>query len=183
MASLASCWRSKLLTKPLRSYSVLTSSGLAPSSSIFADPTSSEAALAERKSVQVTPARPEDDVVAAGIVSGGPNELAVRPARIFRPSPTTMQSAKATTHHWRIDWDILPSGGQYENPLMGWAASSDYLQGTHIKFKSKADAIHFCQKQGYPYYIQEPHQQKFKSKSYSNNFLYSPGQLRLVRTK
>jgi len=161
----------------LRMYSVLTSGSLA------SDSTSAEVALAEDRSSDLTQIRPEGDVVTAAIVSGAPSELSVRPVRIIRPSPSTMQSAKATSHHWRIDWDILPGGGRYENPLMGWAASSDYVQGTHIKFKTQEDAIHFCQKQGYPYYVQEPHQPKFKPKSYSDNFLYSTGPLRHIRTK
>jgi NADH dehydrogenase (ubiquinone) Fe-S protein 4 len=40
-----------------------------------------------------------------------------------------MQSAKATSHHWRIDWDVLPGSSKFENPLMGWAASADFMQG------------------------------------------------------
>jgi NADH dehydrogenase (ubiquinone) Fe-S protein 4 len=31
---------------------------------------------------------------------------------------------------------------------MGWQSSGDPLQGTHIFFKSKEDAIHFAEKQG-----------------------------------
>lgn len=31
---------------------------------------------------------------------------------------------------------------------MGWASSSDAVQGTHVKFDSKEDAIHFAEKQG-----------------------------------
>ena len=31
---------------------------------------------------------------------------------------------------------------------MGWASSADYMQGTSLKFKSKEDAVHFCEKQG-----------------------------------
>lgn len=31
---------------------------------------------------------------------------------------------------------------------MGWASSADYMQGTNVKFNTKEDAIHFCEKQG-----------------------------------
>jgi NADH dehydrogenase (ubiquinone) Fe-S protein 4 len=34
-----------------------------------------------------------------------------------------MQSGSAKTDRWRVDWDILPGGGRWENPLMGWASS------------------------------------------------------------
>ena len=51
------------------------------------------------------------------------DELNVRPVRIFQPAPTTMQSAKSTSHEWRLDWDVLQGAGRWENPLMGWASS------------------------------------------------------------
>lgn len=31
---------------------------------------------------------------------------------------------------------------------MGWQSSGDPMQGTHIFFKTKEDAIHFAEKQG-----------------------------------
>ena len=34
-----------------------------------------------------------------------------------------MQSGGAKGMRWRLDWDILPGGGRWENPLMGWASS------------------------------------------------------------
>lgn len=45
--------------------------------------------------------------------------------------------------------------------------SADYMQGTHVKFNSKADAIAFCEKQGWEFYVQEPNVQKFEPKSYA----------------
>ncbi|KAM0790115.1 hypothetical protein ACM66B_005441 [Microbotryomycetes sp. NB124-2] len=127
--------------------------------------------------------RPEGSVVQAGVVSGAPDEVFHRPVRIYRPSPPSTQSAQSTSHHWRVDWDILPQSGRWENPLMGWASSGDYLQGTNLKFDSKEAAIQFCEKQGYEYYVQEPHVAKFKPKSYSTNYKYTPKPLRIVHTK
>lgn len=43
-------------------------------------------------------------------------------------------------------------------------------RGTHIKFKTKEDAINFAEKQGYPYFVQEPKHAKIPPKSYSDNF-------------
>ncbi|KAM0754227.1 hypothetical protein T439DRAFT_298709 [Meredithblackwellia eburnea MCA 4105] len=127
--------------------------------------------------------RPDGALPLAGVVSGAPDEIHRRPVRIYRPSAPSTQSAKGTSHHWRIDWDILQGAGRWENPLMGWASSADYMQGTHIKFKTKEDAIHFCEKQGYGYYVQEPHKAKFKPKAYALNYLYRPGKLRIIHTK
>jgi len=171
------------LEGPWRGLSVLTSGGLASSKPGVHATHDEGAALEEKPSQILDRIRAEGDVVAAGVTSGTPSELTIRPVRIFRQSPSTTQSAKATSHHWRIDWDILPTSSHYENPLMGWTASSDYMQGTRLKFQTKDAAIEFAQKHGYPYYVQEPHNPRFKPKSYSNNFLYQPNKLRIIPTK
>lgn len=82
-----------------------------------------------------------------------------------------------------MDWDILPKGHRWENPLMGWQSSGDVMQGTRIFFDTKEDAIRFAEKQGYEYFVQEPQTRAFTPKAYANNFSYSPGKLKHVRTK
>jgi NADH dehydrogenase (ubiquinone) Fe-S protein 4 len=82
-----------------------------------------------------------------------------------------------------MDWDILPKGHRWENPLMGWQSSGDFMQGTNIHFHSKEDAIHFAEKQGYEYFVQEPNSRKITPKAYANNFLYSERKLKHIRTK
>jgi len=67
-----------------------------------------------------------------------------------------MQSGGAKGEKWRIDWDTLPGGGKWENPLMGWASSADYMQGTRLTFTSMEDAVRFAEKQGWDYYVQQP---------------------------
>ncbi|GAA6014401.1 hypothetical protein JCM10207_005448 [Rhodosporidiobolus poonsookiae] len=129
----------------------------------------------EAEHSQVPAERPEGAVTQAGVVSGAPVELHRRPVRIFRPAPPPTSSAKGTAHHWRVDWDILQGAGRWENPLMGWASS--------CKFNSKTDAIHFCEKQGWEFYVQEPNVQKFVTKSYANNYGYQPKKLRIHHTK
>ena len=66
---------------------------------------------------------------------------------------------------------------------MGWQSSADGMQGTHLNFKSKEDAVAFAQRQGYEYFVQEPNERKFVPKSYANNFLHSPGKLKHIRAK
>ncbi|MBW0519400.1 hypothetical protein O181_059115 [Austropuccinia psidii MF-1] len=133
--------------------------------------------------IQPKSTRPQGSVIPAAMASGAPEQLAIRPVRIYRPSPTTMQSAKATSHKWIVDWDTLQGGGRWENPLMGWASSADYMQGTQLSFNSSEDAVAFCEKQGWPYFVQPPKSIKFRPKSYSDNYLYSPGKLRIHKTK
>ncbi|MCJ1465923.1 NADH:ubiquinone oxidoreductase 21kD subunit [Pseudocyphellaria aurata] len=122
-------------------------------------------------------------VLPAAVLSGAPVDLQARTARIYRPAKTATQSGDWHGHHWRLDWDILQKGHRWENALMGWQSSADYLQGTHLNFKSKEDAIHFAEKQGYEYFVQEPNERRRVPKAYANNFLYSPTKLKHIRTK
>ena len=144
------------------------------------------------------------DVVPAAVLSGAPVELQARVARyvpdafimfhtsirnllsarrIFRPAKTATQSGDWHGHHWRLDWDVLQKGHRWENPLMGWQSSADFLQGTHLNFKCKEDAIQFAQKQGYEYFVQEPNERKIVPKAYANNFMHSPHKLKKIPTK
>lgn len=56
---------------------------------------------------------------------------------------------------------------------MGWASSSDYMQGTSLRFSTKEAAIRFAEKQGYEYYVQEPNVRAFRPKAYAANFTVS----------
>lgn len=102
---------------------------------------------------------------------------------IYRPTKTATQSGDWHGHQWRMDWDILSKGHRWENPLMGWQSSADFMQGTHLNFKSKDDAIRFAEKQGYEYFVQEPNERKIVPKAYANNFLWSDKKLKHIRTK
>jgi NADH dehydrogenase (ubiquinone) Fe-S protein 4 len=82
-----------------------------------------------------------------------------------------------------MDWDPLPKGHRWENPLMGWQSSADFMQGESIPFKTKEDAINFANKQGYEYYVQEPNERRILPKAYANNFLHEPKKLKHIRTK
>ena len=104
-------------------------------------------------------------------------------ASIYKPAKPATQSGTWHGHHWRMDWDVLSKGHRWENPLMGWQSSADYMQGTRLSFNSKEDAINFANKQGYEYFVQEPNESKRVPKAYATQFIYSPGKLKQVRTK
>ncbi|PHH92100.1 hypothetical protein CDD83_8951 [Cordyceps sp. RAO-2017] len=106
-----------------------------------------------------------EDILPAAVVSGAPLELQARTVRIYREAKPATQSGDFRGHHWRMDWDILPKGHRWENQLMGWQSSGDFMQGTHVNFKSKEDAIFFAEKQGYEYFVQEPNSRKFTPKA------------------
>ncbi|KAG0164797.1 hypothetical protein DFQ28_009640 [Apophysomyces sp. BC1034] len=126
----------------------------------------------------------QESIVNIDALSGAPEELVLeRSVRIYQPAKTATQSGKHGTRHWRIDFDIMEDGNRWENPLMGWASSSDYQQALTVKFKTKEDAITFAEKSGWNYYVQEPKQVKFVKKAYADNYKYSAGKLRFINTK
>ncbi|CCX07921.1 Similar to NADH-ubiquinone oxidoreductase 21 kDa subunit, mitochondrial; acc. no. P25711 [Pyronema omphalodes CBS 100304] len=127
--------------------------------------------------------RSENDILDAAVVSGAPIELQARTVRIYKPAKPATQSGNWNGRQWKMDWDVLPRGHRWENPLMGWQSSGDFMQGTHIFFKTKEDAIHFAEKQGYEWFVQEPNTRQFKSKSYASNFEHSPKKLKMIFTK
>ncbi|KAL9935789.1 hypothetical protein V8E36_005366 [Tilletia maclaganii] len=120
----------------------------------------------------------------ADLVSDAPPELRQRSVRIFKPAKTATSSGKAGTAYWKVDFDILQGSARWENPLMGWASSGDYMQGTSLNFRSKGDAIHFCEKQGWPYFVSEPNKPRIPPKSYASNYNYiSAAKVRIHHTK
>lgn len=139
--------------------------------------------------------------VAAAVLSGAPVDLQARTVRylqplprqhhrranhgtsIYRPTKTATQSGDWNSSHWLMDWDVLAKGHRWENPLMGWQSSADFMNGHRLEFKSKEDAINFANKQGYEYFVQEPNERKFVPKAYANLFTYKPGKLKVIYTK
>ncbi|KAF9242544.1 Ndufs4, NADH dehydrogenase Fe-S protein 4 [Melanogaster broomeanus] len=137
---------------------------------------------AEKQSTQI--AQPvHGEILTADAISGAPPELRHRAVRIYQPTRNTMQSGSGKSERWRIDWDILQGAGRWENPLMGWASSADYMQGTRVSFRSKEDAIHFAEKQGWDYYVQPSTTKRIPPKNYAENYVYKPNKLRILRTK
>ncbi|CAG8532003.1 11585_t:CDS:2 [Diversispora eburnea] len=124
-----------------------------------------------------------EPTIPAEVISGAPEELRYRTVRIYKPSKTAMQSGTHNTKHWRIDFDVLEKGDKWENPLMGWFSSADYMQALQMKFNTKEDAIHFAEKQGWDHYVQEHYEPQFRKKVYADNYKYSPGKLRIIKTK
>lgn len=92
--------------------------------------------------------------------------------RIYRPARNPMQSGRANTKNWLIEFE--PQTPPFIDPLMGWTGSKDTLQQVRLKFATREQAIAFAKKQGRDYSISEPHELKVRPKSYADNFLWRP---------
>ena len=91
-------------------------------------------------------------------------------ARIFRPSKTAMQSGRAGTRRWVLEYE--PATPREPDPLMGWASARDTLNQVRLKFATLEEAKQFAEKKGLDYIVVEPQERTFKSKSYADNFRY-----------
>ncbi|KAF5097587.1 hypothetical protein D0Z00_002345 [Geotrichum galactomycetum] len=118
------------------------------------------------------------------LLSGAPTALSTnRVVRIYQQAKPATQSGTYGTFAWRLDWDIVDRANRWENDLIGYASSGDYMQAAQLKFDTKEAAVRFAVKNGYDYYVQEPHVRAFRAKAYANNFLHSKGKLKHIRTK
>ena len=91
-------------------------------------------------------------------------------ARIFRPSKTAMQSGRAGTRRWVLEYE--PATPRDPDPLMGWSSARDTLNQVRLKFATLEEAKQFAEKNGLDYTIVEPRERQFKPKSYADNFRY-----------
>ena len=89
-------------------------------------------------------------------------------ARIYQPSRSVMQSGKANSQRWVLEFTSdLPKTAE---PLMGWTTSADTKEQVRISFASKEAAIAYAEKHGIAYEIIEPSPKRQTSKSYADNF-------------
>ncbi|KAF5282507.1 hypothetical protein FQA39_LY04914 [Lamprigera yunnana] len=106
------------------------------------------------------------------LISGVPEEhIKTRRVRIFMPTKNAMQSGTDNTHHWEMEFETRE---RWENPLIGWTSSGDPLSNMHVAFNNKEDAIDFCEKNGWNWFVQEHVPPKpMKPKSYAINFSWN----------
>ena len=89
--------------------------------------------------------------------------------RIYQPSKTAMQSGRAKTLHWVIEF--VPDQPQTIDSLMGWTSSSDTRRQVLLRFDTKEEAIAYAKRQGHAYTVEEPHDRVIRPKSYAENFI------------
>ena len=91
-------------------------------------------------------------------------------ARIFRPSKNAMQSGKARTKAWLLDYE--QESPRTIDPLMGWTSSADMRQQVTLEFDTKEEAVAYAEANNIAFQVFEPHTLVPKPKSYSDNFRF-----------
>ncbi len=89
-------------------------------------------------------------------------------ARIYKPAKTAMQSGKANTRDWVLEFE--PATARVPEPLMGWTSSTDMNGQVRLAFETKDEAIAYAQKHGIAFQLFEPKAAKQIVKAYADNF-------------
>ena len=91
-------------------------------------------------------------------------------ARIYRPAKSAMQSGRAKSRKWVLDYE--PASRRDPDPLMGWSSALDTLNQIQLRFDTLDEALAYTKKHGLEYTLTEPHERTPKAKSYADNFRY-----------
>lgn len=89
-------------------------------------------------------------------------------ARIYKPAKTAMQSGRAKTHLWLLEYE-KPVPGR-PDALMGWNSMPDTISEVKLFFPTKEEAIAFATAKKLDYVVSEPHQPVVPPKAYAENF-------------
>ena len=90
-------------------------------------------------------------------------------ARIYRPSRTAMQSGKAKSQDWVLEFE--PEYAKRPDPLMGWTSSGNtQASQVHLNFETKEQAVAYAKEHGIPHQVIETAKAKPNLKAYSDNF-------------
>ena len=90
--------------------------------------------------------------------------------RIFQQPETAMQSGRANTDRWVVEFE--PDSARRVEPLMGWTSSADTKGQLRLWFDSRDDAVAYAKKHGLMYTLEAPRERRMRPKAYADNFRY-----------
>jgi len=91
-------------------------------------------------------------------------------ARIYRPARTAMQSGRAGTREWVLEFE--PERPREIEPLMGWTSSADMNAQLRLSFDTAEEATAYAEKRGIAFQLFEPHTSRPRARSYADNFRF-----------
>ncbi|WP_275782397.1 ETC complex I subunit [Pararhizobium gei] len=95
-------------------------------------------------------------------------------AKIYRPAKTAMQSGKAKTQFWILEFDA--EHARTIDPMMGYTSSADTRQQVRLTFDTAEQAVAYAQTNGIEYRVIAPKEPTRKNVSYSDNFRFTRSQ-------
>jgi len=92
-------------------------------------------------------------------------------AKIYQPAKTAMQSGKAKTAGWVLEFEA--SAARRIDPLMGWTSSDDTTAGqVRLSFETKEAAISYAKSRNIPFQVKDAASAAPVAKAYSDNFAF-----------
>lgn len=89
-------------------------------------------------------------------------------ARIFKPAKTAMQSGRAKSRKWRLEFE--PDSPRTIDNLMGWTSSADTKAQVALQFDTCDDAVAYAKKHGIDYTVLPERPRKRPIRAYADNF-------------
>ncbi len=89
-------------------------------------------------------------------------------ARIYQRPKNAMQSGRALTQQWVLEYDRTEK--QLPDPMTGWAGSGDTKQQLRLTFASAEEAKAYADANGITYHMVPTPPKKLKLQSYADNF-------------
>jgi hypothetical protein len=92
-------------------------------------------------------------------------------ARIYIPARNAMQSGKANTKEWVLEFE--PASARTPDPLMGWTVTGDMRGQVRMLFDTREEAIAYAQRHGIPFEVQAHKTRRPLLKAYADNFAFT----------
>jgi hypothetical protein len=90
-------------------------------------------------------------------------------ARILQRIKNTMQSGKARTGIWLVEF--ASDRPQHADPLTGWAGGQEtQAQVVGLSFPTVEAAIDYCEREGHSYTVTPTQKTSLKLQAYADNF-------------
>ena len=91
-------------------------------------------------------------------------------ARIFKPAKNAMQSGRAKTREWQLDYE--PEQPRAVEPLMGWTSSGDMRAQVRLRFATAEEAVAYAERHGIPYQVSDTKTPARRPIAYADNFAF-----------
>jgi hypothetical protein len=95
-------------------------------------------------------------------------------AKIYRPAKTAMQSGKAKTHLWVLEFD--QEEPRRIDPILGYTSSSDMKQQVKLTFETLEQAQSYAERNGIEFRVIPPKETARQVVSYTDNFKFNRNQ-------
>jgi hypothetical protein len=92
-------------------------------------------------------------------------------ARILRPAKNAMQSGRANTKDWVLEFE--PASARVSDPLMGWTVSTDMNGQVRLQFDTREEAIAYAQRHGIAFEVLPAREPRRIVKAYADNFAFT----------